>query len=83
MYKHKYFTDKPRIEIGDLSVALKLNNLMLDDDEYLKIFRLKKVELIIGNVLTFYSVAKLFKLSTLSKLSLNYIERCLPMVVKN
>ena len=79
-----YFIDKPRIEVSDLTDALKLNKLMLNEDNELKVYHFKRGKLLTkDNVLTIYSVAEHYKLASLSKLSLNYIERCFQIVVEN
>ena len=79
-----YFIGKPRIEVSDLTDALKLNKLMLNEDNDLKVYHFKRGKLLTkDSVLTIYSVAEYYKLASLSKLSLNYIERCFQIVVEN
>ena len=65
-----------------LSVDLKMNKLMLNEDKYSKISDLIEENKNVDNVLTFYSLAKFYKLATISESSLFYIERCFPMVVE-
>ena len=52
--------DKTKINETDLEKTLKLNKLMLKDDENMKKFDFIKNEMTKENVLTFYSLAKLF-----------------------
>ena len=56
---------------------------MINKDKRLKIFDFIKDKMSKDNVLTFYSLAKLYKLDIIYKSSLLYIERCFPMVVEN
>ena len=55
---------------------------MINKEESLEIFNLIKDKMTMHNVLTFYSLAKLYKLPTVFEKSLLYIERCFQMVVK-
>ena len=71
-----------RIEEDELSVALKLNKLMLNEDENLKVLNWMKDKVAKNNVLTIYSLAKLYKLANFSDSSLLYIERCFQIVVE-
>ena len=82
-YKVNIFClDKTKIKENELVIALKLNKLMLNKDENLKMFDFIKDKMSKDNVLTFYSVAKLYKLGIISESSLLYIERCFPMVIE-
>ena len=55
---------------------------MLNEEENLKILDFFKEKIARENVLTFYSLAKLYKLPNVIKSSLIYIERCFQMVVE-
>ena len=55
---------------------------MINKDENLKLFDFIKDKIRKENVLTFYSLAKLYKLDIISESNLLYIERCFPMVVE-
>ena len=78
-----YSSDKTKIEENKIAVALKLKKLMLNEDEIPKISDFINNKLTKHNVLTFYSLANLYKLATISETSLMYIERCFLMVVEN
>ena len=56
---------------------------MLNEDENVNILDFNKEKIALENVLTFYSLAKLYKLPNDSKSSLSNIERWFPMVVEN
>ena len=77
-----YISDNTKIEENELAVTFKLNKLMLNEVENQKISDFLKNKVTKDNVLTVYSLAKLYKLPTISELSLIYIERCFPMVVE-
>ena len=55
---------------------------MLKKDKNLEIFDFVKDKISKNNVLTFYSLAKLYKLGNISESSLLYIERCFQMIVE-
>ena len=74
----RYYKDQKRY----FSVTLKLNKLMLNEDENSNIFNCMKDKVTKNNVLTIYSLAKFYKLANFSDSSLLYIERCFQMVVK-
>ena len=74
----RYYKDRRRY----FSVTLKLNKLMLNEDENSNIFNCMKDKVTKNNVLTIYSLAKFYKLANFSDSSLLYIERCFQMVVK-
>ena len=77
-----YFSDETKIEENELAVALKLNKLMLKEYNIQKLSNCIKDKVNKENVLTFYSLAELYKLANISNSSLIYIERCFPMVVE-
>ena len=56
---------------------------MLKDDENMKTFDFIKDKMNKENVFTFYSLAKIYKLSIISDSSLLYIERCFLIVVES
>ena len=66
----------------ELFSALKLNHLLLDEDKTLKICQNIQDKISVENAVTFYTLAKLFNLLSANKFSLNYIERCFPMVLE-
>ena len=61
-----------------MAIALNLNKLMLNEDKDLNIAE----KMTNDNVLTFYSLAKQYKLATVSKSSLLCIERCFSIIIK-
>ena len=67
---------------NEFVVTLKLNKMMLNEQESQKIFKILKDKMTTHNVLTFYSLAKIYKLGIISESGLLYIERCFPMVVE-
>ena len=77
-----FLLGKTNFEKNKLLEALKLCKLMLKEDKSCEISELIEEKMNKHNVLTFYCLAKLYKLVTLSKTSLTYIERCFPMVVE-
>ena len=77
-----FLSGKTKTDENNLSTALKLVKLMLNEDEYFKISDLIKVKINVDNVLTFYSFAKLYNLATISKSSFIYIENFFPTVVE-
>ena len=75
--------DETKMEENKLAVALKLNKLMLNEVKNPKIPDSKKNKVVKDSVLTLYILAKFYKLSTIATSSLNFIERCFPMVVES
>ena len=61
--------------------ALKTNALLLDEDDEKKVVNHIKHDINIQNTATYYSIANSFKIFSLSKLLLDYMERCFTMVV--
>ena len=76
-----YSSDTIRIEEDELLVAFKLNKLMLNDENP-KLSNCIKKKVTKNNVLTIYSLAKLYKLATFFNACLVYVERCFPIVVE-
>ena len=70
------------MEESKLAIALKLNELVLNEDKNLKISNFIEDKVTKDNVLIFYSLAKLYRLASISESFLNYIERCFPMVAE-
>ena len=65
-----------------MAIALKLNKLMLNEGENTLISKLINEKLNVINVVTFYSITRLYKVATSLKSCFCYIERCFPMVVE-
>ena len=63
-------------------MALKAKKLLLNDDKSDEIFRKTVKQINVENVATFYYVSSIFKISSLVKECLCYIERCFTMVAK-
>ena len=76
-----YSSDTISIKEDEISVTFKLNRLMLNDKNP-KLSNRMKNKFTKNNVLTIYSLAKLYKLATFSEACLVYIERCFSIVVE-
>ena len=55
---------------------------MLNEDKKIIISEFLKEKINKDNVLTFYSLAKYYNLTTISNISLVFVERCFSMVVE-
>ena len=60
---------------------MKINNLWLEDDINTKVGPYIDDKINVKNVTTFYQLAKHYKLKSLAKTSMSYIERCFAMIV--
>merc|ERR1712183_1103897 len=68
-------------KVSDLVPVLNMNNLRLDEDIITKVSEYIDEKITVKNVTTFFQLAKLYKLTSLRKITLSYIERCFQMVV--
>ena len=71
-----------KLDGSDLANILKLNQLVLDANVKIKLCNVVENKINIQNVLTYHQLAKLFKLSGVSKTTFSYIERNFTMIVE-
>ena len=74
--------DETKIKEKKLVIALKKDKLMLNENESMKIYEYLQDKIAVENVLTFYSLAKVFKIYKAAKSCFIYIERCFAMLVE-
>ena len=65
----------------ELTLILKLNKLIIDEETNTKISKHIKAKISVQNVPFYHSIAKVYNLSSVSSFSTSYIARCFTMVV--
>ena len=60
--------------------VLRTNNMLLNEDVGNEIYKCFEDEVNVNNVTALYYLSRVFKLSSLTKLSMSFIQRCFPMV---
>ena len=77
-----FFLDATRIKQHELVLVFKLNKLKVNNGTNIKICKIIQGKMSVENVLTFYTLAKLYNLNNVAQSSLITIERCFQVLSK-